>query len=309
MRLLVTGASGLLGLNLSLLAHNSGYDVTGLVHSHPLPGAPFEVRGVDLLDPKNTTKVIEDSQPDGIIHCAAVADISEAQKNPDLTNRINVDASGKIAEAAYGWGIPLIHISTDAVFDGKEGGYIETDPTNPLSVYAQSKLAAESVVTDLNSDALVARVVFYGWSRSGKRSLSEFFYNNLKEGLSVNGFTDTIFCPLYVEDLSEILLEILAKRLNGLYHVVSPEPISKFDFGMKIANRFGFDPGLIKPIKMADIKREAPRALNLSLKAGKVQNALGRELPSIEEGIDHLYRRWEEGYHLQLRNIADKKTS
>ena len=306
MRLLVTGASGLLGLNLSLLAHHAGYDVTGLVHSHALPGAPFDVQQVNLLDIQKTLQVIAEAKPDVIIHCAAIADLSQAQKNQALTQRINVDASGEIAQAAYGWGIPMVHISTDAVFDGKQGGYAEADPPNPLSVYAKSKLAAEHVVSESNPDALVTRVVFYGWSLSGKRSLSEFFYNNLKDGVPVNGFTDTFFCPLYVEDLGEILLEMLAKKLKGLYHVVSPEFISKFDFGVKIAKRFGFEPGLVKPIKMADIKREAPRALNLSLSADKVQDVLNRQLPSIDDGIDSFYRRWEEGYHQKIRNIANE---
>lgn len=306
MRLLVTGASGLLGLNISLLAYESGYAVTGLVHSHSLPGAPFDIQQIDLLDTQNTLKAIADSQPDGIIHCAAVADISQAQKTPELTKRINVDASRKIAEGAYDWGIPLIHISTDAVFDGKQGGYTEMDQPNPLSVYAESKREAERLVSEVNPDALIARVVFYGWSLSGKRSLSEFFYNHLKQGIPVNGFTDTFFCPLYVEHLGEILLEMLIKKIKGLYHVVSPEPISKFAFGMKVAERFGFDPGLIKPIKMADIRREAPRALNLSLKADKVQRVLGRELPSIDDGIDCFYRRWKDGYQLKLKNIANE---
>jgi dTDP-4-dehydrorhamnose reductase len=304
MRLLVTGASGLLGLNLSLLAQDLGYEVVGFVHSHPLQGVPFDVRVVDLLDSPSALKAVKESRPDGIIHCAALADLGKAEKSPSLAQALNVDVPGMIAETAFDWNIPLIHISTDAVFDGRMGGYIETDPPNPLSVYARTKLAGERIVQERNPDALIARVVFYGWSLSGKRSLSEFFYNHLKDGQPVKGFIDTLFSPLYVEDLGEILLRMMRKKLKGLYHVVSPECLSKYDFGIRIAERFGFDPGLIEPVKMREIQREAPRSLNLTLEPNKLQTDLGIRLPSIEEGIDRFYKRWEQGYHLKLQAFS-----
>jgi dTDP-4-dehydrorhamnose reductase len=304
MRLLITGASGLLGLNLSLLAHRLGHYVIGLVNSNPLCDAPFEVRKIDLLDTEKALHVIEDLQPEAIIHCAAVANLRVAEEAPERTQRMNVDVPGKISKAAYRWGIPFLHISTDAVFDGERGNYVETDPPHPLSVYAQSKLAAERLVQETNPNALVARVVFYGWSLLGNRSLSEFFYNHLKDGMPVKGFTDTFFCPLYVEDLGEVLLEMLDKDLNGLYHVVSPENLSKYEFGMKIAQKFGFDPALIEPVKMREMKRSAPRSLNLVLKADKVQKDLGHQLPLVDSGIDRFHRRWQEDYHLKLQDYS-----
>lgn len=303
--MLITGASGLLGLNLSLLAQDLGHEVVGFVHSHPLQGTPFSIRVVDLLDTPSALKAVEESKPDAIIHCAALADLGKAEESPSLAQELNVDVPGMISEAASNWNIPLIHISTDAVFDGKMGGYIETDPPNPLSVYARTKLAGERIVQERNPDALIARVVFYGWSLSGQRSLSEFFYNHLKDGQPVKGFTDTLFSPLYVEDLGRILLRMLKKKLKGIYHVVSPECLSKYDFGIRIAERFGFDPGLIEPVKMREIKREAPRSLNLTLAPGKLQADLGISLPSIEAGIDRFYERWEQGYHLRLQAFSN----
>ncbi len=304
MRLLITGASGLLGLNLSLLAYELGYEVVGFVNTHPLQGVPFDVQIVDLLDTSAALTVLEESQPDAIVHCAALADLSEAEKSPSLAQRINVDVSGVIAKATSTWGIPLIHISTDAIFDGNKGSYIETDPPNPLSVYARSKLAGELTVQESNPDALIARVVFYGWSLSGRRSLSEFFYNNLMDEKTVKGFVDTFFSPLYVEDLSEILLDMLARKLKGIYHVVSSEHLSKYDFGVRIAEKFGFNPELIEPINMSEIKRNAPRSLDLSMKPDKLQNDLGYDLPTIDSGIDRFYKRWEQGYHHKIQAFS-----
>ena len=98
-----------------------------------------------------------------------------------------------------------------------------------------------------NLQALVLRVNFYGWSISGKRSLAEFFANNMAEKNQVKGFTDVVFCPMMVLDLVDTILEANEKGLNGLFHCVGPEIMSKYDFGMAIANQFEFDPALISP--------------------------------------------------------------
>ena len=301
MHLLVTGASGLLGLNLSLKAVEQGHTVTGMVHSRWMEKVPFDLQQIDLLNSSEAITAIERSQPDAIIHCAALADLNAAEKSPDLAYQINSNVPGTLAEAANRWGVPFVHISTDAVFDGQKGSYVETDPTHPLSVYAQSKLAGETAVQEAYPDALIARVVFYGWSLSGQRSLSEFFFNHLQAGQPVKGFTDTLFCPLYVEDLAGILLEMLSKGLTGLFHVVSPEHLSKYDFGKRLASQFGLDASLIEPVRMADLKRDALRSLNLTLNPGKAQSALGWELPRVDAGLTAFHQRWLEGYPAQLQ--------
>jgi dTDP-4-dehydrorhamnose reductase len=304
MRLLVTGASGLLGLNLGLLASEKGHTVTGLVHSHDLRNAPFGVRQVDLLDMDRTLNAIEAARPEAIIHCAAIANINAAEQQPELALRLNGKVPGELAGAAACWKIPFLHISTDAVFNGQTGGYIETDATDPLSTYARSKLAGEKAVLAANPDAIVARTVFFGWSLSGKRSLAEFFFNNLEAGNPINGFEDTFFCPLYVETLAETLLEMLGAKLSGVYHVVGSESLSKFDFGQRIARRFGLDADLIRPVRAAGLDIGAPRSSNLALINDKLQAALGHPLPKVDEGLDWFYRRWQEGYPQALQAMA-----
>ncbi len=307
MRLIVTGASGLLGLNLSLVAQARNYDVTGLIHDHTLREVPFAIHQVDLLEKERSLKAIAEAQPDAIIHCAALASLNAAEEAPELAARLNGEVPGVLAAAAHRWGIPFIHISTDAVFDGREGGYMETDPVNPLSVYARTKLAGERAVLSAHPDAVVARVVFYGWSLSGRRSLSEFFFNHLSQGKAIKGFVDAFFCPLYVEDLALLLLEMLEARLRGIYHVVSPEHLSKYDFGVGIAEQFGLDASLIEPVRMMAMDRGAPRSLKLILKPDRLAAALGRTLPSIADGVMHLHHRYETGYPARLRRFAEIK--
>lgn len=304
MRLLITGASGLLGLNLCLVAAAQGHKVTGLVNSRLLRGVPFDVDQVDLQAGDGALSVIESAEPDAVIHCAAIADMNTAENKPELAWQLNANVPGQLASAAYRWKVPFVHISTDAVFDGRRGDYREEDTPNPLSVYARSKLAGEAAVEGANPDALIARVVFFGWSLSGERSLSEFFFNNLKAGNQIHGFADNLFCPLYVEDLAENLLEMLNAGLSGIYHVVSPEHLSKYNFGVRIAQRFGFDADLITPIERTAVGGGAQRALNLTLKPDKVQAVLGHRLPMVQAGIDRLFQRWQEGCPGYLQNFA-----
>ncbi len=304
MQLLVTGATGLLGLNLCLVAADQGHRVTGLAKSRELRGQPFALRHVDLAETDAALAVIEALSPDAIIHCAALADLNTAEALPELAQKINTEAPGELAGLAAKMGIPFIHISTDAVFDGRKGGYAEMDAPNPLSVYARTKLAGERAVQAANPNACIARVVFYGWSLSGRRSLAEFFFNGLREGRPVNGFTDAHFCPLYVEDLAWILLEMLSEGLSGLYHVVSSESLSKYEFGLKIARAFGLDPGLIQPVQMKTLSRGAPRSLNLTLSSARLEAALGWRPPGADSGIERLYRRWQDGSPETLQHFA-----
>jgi len=304
MRLLVTGATGLLGINLSLVAVGQGHQVTGLSHSRNLVNVPFELLKADLESPESAIHLIEGAKPEAVIHCAAMADLNTAQNDPERAYQINCTAAGELAAAASRWGIPFVHVSTDAVFDGITGGYREDDPVNPLSVYGQTKLAGEELVTQMHPDAIIARVVFFGWSVSGDRSLSEFFYNNLRKEKHIQGFTDAFFSPLYVEDLAETLSEMLVAGLSGLYHVVSPEHMSKHDFGVHIAQRFGYDPELIEPVCMKMLSRGAPRSSNLVLNPDKVQRDLGHPLPTVKDGIERFHLRFLEKYPQQLQRYG-----
>jgi len=146
-------------------------------------------------------------------------------------------------------------------------------------------------------------VVFYGWSLTGARSLSEFFYNNLTAGKPVNGFTDMFFSPLYVRHLAEALLEMLQKRLSGMYHVFATERLSKYDFGVLLANEFGLDASLIRPISALDSDLLTRRSLNLTMNTDKLQTALGNALPSQAEGLRALHADLDSGLRQKLLSL------
>ena len=299
MRILVTGASGLLGLNLSLSALKT-HQVIGVDRSR-LVGVPFELLNLDLLEDNSIEKMFTASMPDCLIHCAALADVDACEKDPVTSKLLNASLPEKLALACANHSVPMLHISTDAVFDGtKDGPYLEEDTPNPLGVYAATKLEAERSVLRVNPKAIVARVNFYGWSLSGSRSLAEFFVNNLQAGNQINGFTDLFFCPMFVGDLAQTLIKMFAKGLSGLYHVVGSEPLSKFDFGIAIARQFGYDPSLIQPVSVAQSNLVARRSPNLNLSTHKLSTALGEVIPGFSTGLSQFYTQFQLGYPQQL---------
>jgi dTDP-4-dehydrorhamnose reductase len=300
MRILVTGASGLLGLNLAIEAAKE-HTVIGVVNQHPFRSDNFEVRQVDLLAPGTVSALIDGVQPDWVVHCAALANLEDCEANPDLAHLTNGELPGEIARQTFDRGIPLVHISTDAVFDGQRGDYTENDIPNPLSEYARTKLVGEHVVADVYPEAIIARINMFGWSLSGKRSLAEFFFYNLQAGNPLKGFTDVFFCPLLANDLAGVLLAMLEKELSGLFHVVSSECMTKYDFGVAVAELFGFDPSLIAPTSVSEGELKASRAPLLTLRSDKLAQALGCPLPNVTNGLARFYELYQQGYPVQLR--------
>lgn len=303
MRILITGASGLLGLNLALEAA-SGHTVFGLVNQHGLRTQAFTVLHADLLQPGAIQTVLDETQPDWVIHCAALANVDACEANPQQASQLNSEVPAKLARHVARGGARLVHISTDAVFDGKRGAYTEDDPPNPLSVYAQTKLAGERLVAQANPDAIIARVNLFGWSSTGRRSLGEFFFYNLQAGQSVMGFTDVFFCPLLANDLGQILIQMLEKRLSGLYHVVSRECISKYTFGVRLARRFGLDESLIRPASVSEAGLKAARSPRLTLQTGKLARALGAPPPDLSTGLERFYALYQQGYPQKIKGLS-----
>ena len=303
MKLLVTGASGLLGLNLGLKMH-SRHEITGVDRSK-LSGVPFELLRADLLDTGLEHRILDAVRPDAVIHCAAMADVDACESDPEGARRVNAGLPAELAVACAGRGIHMLHLSTDAVFDGMKGGiYTESDAPNPLGVYSRTKLDGERAVLGVNAGAIVARVNFYGWSLDGSRSISEFFFNGLSSGRPVNGFTDVWFCPLFVGDLAEILVGMLEKGLAGLYHVVGAEALTKYEFGLRLAREFDFDEGLVIPTSVEESGLKARRSHNLKLSVHKLSTDLGREIPGVSTGIAQFHAQYQQGYPQKLRSYA-----
>lgn len=306
MRFLVTGVSGLLGLNLAWLTSQQ-HAVTGVLRGTravPAPDrTPFPVIQADLTKAGVIESVLDTVQPDVVIHCAAMTEVDRCEMYPEEAYRTNALLPQMLARAASCRGTRLLHISTDAVFDGSTGDYSEEDATNPINTYGRTKLDGERAVLEAFPAALVARVNFYGWSWQGARSLAEFFFNNLASGTAFFGYDDVIFCPLLANDMVEIFMHMLDRDLTGVYHVVSAEALSKYEFARLLAREFGFDESLITPASCKNGNLRAPRSLHSTLRSDKLAAALGEALPTQAPAMHRFANLYRQGYPQLLRSM------
>jgi dTDP-4-dehydrorhamnose reductase len=302
MRILITGASGLLGLNLALETTRR-HTVFGTVNLHALSTDAFTVIQTDLLAPGAVEHLLDSTQPHWVIHCAALANLDACEDDPLLAQLLNTDLPRTLASHVARSGARLVYVSTDSVFDGLRGDYSEEDIPTPVGVYSLTKLNGELAVAEEDPTAIIARVNLFGWSLSGNRSLAEFFFNNLSHGKQVMGFTDVLFCPLLANDLADIFVRMLEQHLSGLYHVVSSESLSKYEFGKRLAKRFNLDGSLINPTSVKQSGLKAVRSPNLTLRSDKLALALGEPLPSLSTGLDKLYTLYQQGYPHMLRKM------
>ena len=283
---LVTGAQGFLGANL-------GRHLQGRAHrlglgraSGPTLASTYDAWiTADLADPAAVTAAadqIEALRPDVIVHAAAMATHEGCEADPEKARQVNALAAGELSRAARDAGARFILISTDAVFDGTRGHYSEDDEPAPFSVYGRTKLEGEQRARDVNPDALVVRTNFFGWSPSGTRSILEFFVNALTSNTPVKGFTDFTVTSAYVGALCEALEELASTSTTGPMHVTSPDALSKYEFGVAVAEEFDLDADLITPTT-ADV--DPPRNRDLSLDVSLAQATLTTPLLTQREGI------------------------
>lgn len=300
-RLLVTGASGLLGSNLVIEA-SPRFDVIAVVHRNPLQFVDAEVRQADLTESATVRSLVREVNPDWIVHCAADTRIDELEEDPEEAYRSNTWMAKEVAVAAATNEARLLHISTDAVFDGRDGPYKESHEPAPCNVYASSKLKAENAVMEACGNALVARMVPFGWRPTANLSLAEWFYTNLSLGKSCPGFTDLFFSPVYATELARIFLHMLNEQLEGIYHIPGDTCLSKYDFGVRLAKTFGFNPELIVPTNSEGQIRTAKRPKRVCLDGEKIMQDLDLRLPSLAIGLAKFRADYENGFSKTWRN-------
>lgn len=298
-RLVVTGASGLLGASLCLLARERGLAVTALYGRHPFHAEGIDSRPLELADEAGMDAVLDEARPRWVVHCAAATGVDWCEDHPEDADRINADASGALARAAARVGAKLAYVSTDSVFDGERGGYTEDDEPAPLNAYARSKLRGEHRVREALSGALVLRTNLYGWNAQPKQSLGEWVLGRLEAGTPFPGFADVAFAPLLANDLAEMILGLLERGVAGTLHLAASDAVSKYDFARAIAEEFGHDPGLVTPARAADAAFRAPRPRDTSLAAARAAAALGRSMPTVRQGLGR-FRALRDGGYVNL---------
>lgn len=291
-KVLVIGANGFLGSYLMKLGseskiweHKLILIASDLDNSHLNQQIPFY--RIDITDTENTIRTIQEIEPYVIILTASMTDVDQCEVDKKLATKVNIVGPKNVIKACEQADSKLVFLSTDFIFDGtKEGGlYKEKDIPNPLSHYAKTKYEAEKLIQTTELDYLICRTaVLYGWNM-WKLNFVTWIIEQLKEENRLSIVTDQINSPTYVENLAEIILLLIEKKTEGIYHTVGDCTLSRYEVALETAKMFNYDPNLIQP--SSNFKQKAIRPKNSSLDITKLKALIGSELKifNLKEGL------------------------
>jgi dTDP-4-dehydrorhamnose reductase len=286
-KLLVTGASGFLGW---MVCHQARKDwlVYGTYNSHPVGINDATTLHLDLTDYAGLKQCLKEIKPDAVIHTAAASRPDYCQKHPEESHAINVDVPADIAGLCADMDIPFVFTSSDLVFDGRHAPYKEDDPVNPVNLYGEQKALAEREILDRYPEAAVCRMpLMFGDESPAYASFFQTMVDAIKSGGELKLFTDEYRTPVSSRTAAHGLL-IALEKVHGLIHLGGRERVSRYDFGVMLADVMGVtDAGLIA-LRQNDITLPAPRAADVSLDSSKAF-ALGYNPPALREELKRLF--------------------
>jgi dTDP-4-dehydrorhamnose reductase len=282
-RLLIIGANGFLGQHLSKAS------------------CCFEVFEADLAAPRGEHGVAMDvtsaasveaafrhARPDVAVLLAAVSDIDQCEQHPEMAEAVNVCGAAHVAEACARTEARLVFTSSAAVFDGARHGYTECDAPTPLSVYGKTKARAEELILAKMPSALILRLALaIGFAEgSGTNAMLNRFAAKLGAGECVWLPDFEYRNPIDAGTLSTFLMELLdAADAAGIFHVGATEAISRFELGVKLAERMGFSPQLVQA-QTEPLRGRAPRGLHHYLLTGRLGEVCRTPVPSCDDVIE-----------------------
>ena len=285
--ILMTGGSGLLCTNWALSIRDE-YKVTLLLHQKKISLLGVNTEIVSLSSLEECLSVLEKHQPDIVIHTAGLANVEECESNPNLAQTVNVDLAKNIATACSNQGVKLVHISTDHLFLGDQEFSTEESVINPVNNYAKSKFLGEKQVLENCKDALIIRTNFYGWGTKYRQSFSDLILDKLKNNQQVDLFSDVFFTPILIDELSKRTHQLIDANTMGVFNIVSSERVSKYEFGIKLANCFNLDVGLINTVSINDKPNLVKRPKDMSLSNTKLCQMLNCEIATLDEQLQIL---------------------
>lgn len=297
-KLLIIGATGLVGSKLASVAINHGYQAynTQNRRQSSLPNS----EQLDVTDNEATLRLVRKVQPNVIINTAALTNVDYCESNQREAERVNVGGARNLAEAARQNESRLIQISTDSVFDGTYGHYDEFDTPRPINYYATTKLEAERVVSHLSNYAIARPSVVYGWhpqvtevrSDSTKQmNFGMFVLDKLEKKENVKTIRDQYSSPTFADNLADALLRLARSPQNGIFHTAGRSCLSRYEFASKLSQLFGYPASLVQPVFSSEFPQVARRPRNSCLRVEKAEKALGMRFLTAEEGIREMKKQ------------------
>ena len=296
-RLLVTGAGGFVGGSLIAQAPD-WWDIHALDCRGALAKRPrLTWHLVDLLDSDSLARLFHEICPSAVIHAAAAADIDFCESNRDVAEKVNVGVTAQLASLCAETKTKLVYLSTDTVFDGEKGNYVEEERPHPINYYAETKTAAEKAVRENCENWVIARlslVVGLPLVGSGNSFLPKMLAS-LEAGKQVGAPGDEIRTPVDVLTLGRALIELAVGDLKGVFHLSGNDALPRYEMAQRIADTWGYPRELVVRKDSGSIQGRAPRPRDVSLNNGKARSLLKTPMLGLEEGLELIRAKNPEG--------------
>ena len=287
-RVLITGGTGLLGVNIQRIAPKDLEIFSIYFPERPLPlQLPFPILVADVSDRKQMQSVFEWAMPDVVIHTAAVGSVDFAERNREQTRKVNVGGTEVVVALCQIFKSQIIYISSNAVFDGRTPFYSETAPVNPINYYGQLKVDAENIVRESTIPwAIVRPILMYGWPYPGERDNPVVWWvRSLEDGKPIKVVDNVFTKPLPAWSCAEVVWEVIRQHRTDLYHAAGRDHISLYQFALLTAEIFGLDARLITPVPDSYFPEIAPRPRDTSFDTSKMENELGVGTIAVKDGL------------------------
>ena len=288
MKLLVTGASGLLGTRICQLSVGQSNEVYSAYSQHlPQFGTPIKL---DITDGTALKQLFDKTKPDVLVHSAALTDVDKCEKEKDLAWKINVESTSNLAQLCHKHNCFLVYVSTDYVFNGEKGNYKETERTAPINYYGLTKLEGEEEIKKSRAEYCIARpsVIYGSIPAAGKVNFALWLIEKLRKKEETKTVTDQWNSPTLNTNLAEMILEIVEKRVTGTFHLAGATRLSRYEFAQNIAETFNLDKNCLLPTSSKEMQWLAKRPKDSSLNVDKAKQTLKNKPPQISEALSRL---------------------
>jgi dTDP-4-dehydrorhamnose reductase len=293
MRILISGSNGLLGQKIVKLCIERGLNFMATSKGENRnPDCPANnYLSLDISNQLEINRVFQFYYPTHVIHTAAITNVDYCEDHIDECETVNVEATKLLAKACAQYKSHFQLLSTDFVFDGEKGNYKEEDVVNPLSVYAKSKVAAENIVINGNSDdwSVVRTIIVYGEGNNLSRSNIVLWAKDaLKTGNELTIVDDQFRAPTWAEDLAWACLEIVQRNKKGIFHISGPETMSVIDLVYRIADFYNLPKNQVKSIKSNTLNQAAKRPPRTGFDLTKARIELNYQPLTLEKSLELL---------------------
>ncbi len=275
-KILITGGAGQLGSNLHLFLEKS-YNVINTSKA----GSRDSLK-LDVSNRLAVSAILKEYSPDIIVNCASFNSVDDCEIKKKKAREVIFKGMQNLIVGSEKK-TKIIHISSDYIFDGQKNEYLESDIPNPLNYYGRLKLESENLLRSSNREYVILRCnVIFGEMIENKSNFFAWVYNNLKMNKAINLVSDQISNPTPVELLEKVIESIIILNSSGIYNVGTLEPISRYDFALKICDIFNFDRLLLKKINSHDLNQIAKRPMNTFLNIDKTSNSLDIDIYALD---------------------------